>query len=563
MVAIPRTGTRGKTGKQPILELNNLEVTFSTPDGDVRVVRGIDLEVLPGETVAIVGESGSGKSQAMMAVMGLLTTNGRTAGSVRYRGEEILGLPQRELNRIRGAKVTMIFQEPMTSLDPLYRIGSQITEPLVRHGGLSGKAARRRAIELLDLVQIPRPDRRVDAYPHELSGGQRQRVMIAMALANNPDLLIADEPTTALDVTIQAQILELLKELQGRLGMAIVFITHDLGIVRRFADRVYVMRQGEVIESGPVARIFAAPDHTYTRMLLAAEPEGTKPPVPEDAPALLEAGNIGVAFQIPGGFFSGGGFELKAVDAVSLTLHKGQTIGIVGESGSGKSTLGRALLKLIPSSGTIRFEGRDIQALDLKRESWVRRELQLVFQDPFGSLSPRLTVGQIVTEGLLVHEPQLPRVERDRRAVQALAEVQLDPALRNRYPHEFSGGQRQRIAIARTLILKPKVVVLDEPTSALDRSVQKEIVELLRHLQETHGLSYLFISHDLAVVRAMADEVLVMKEGRVVERGLTEQIFADPKDPYTRALMAAAFQTAAIGGSEPHHPDTLSKTGGL
>jgi ABC-type microcin C transport system duplicated ATPase subunit YejF len=365
-----------------------------------------------------------------------------------------------------------------------------------------------------------------------------------MALANDPDILIADEPTTALDVTIQAQILELLKELQARLGMAVIFITHNLGIVRRIADRVYVMRAGEVVEDGPVVRIFARPAHDYTKMLLAAEPEGSKPPVPDDAPLLLEAGNVRVTFHLGGGLFSGGTVELKAVDRVSLALHEGQTIGIVGESGSGKSTLGRAILRLIPSEGTIRFEGRDLTGIDLRRERWVRRELQIVFQDPYGSLSPRMTVGQIITEGLLVHEPELPRAERDRRAVQALREVQLDPATRNRYPHEFSGGQRQRIAIARTMILKPKVVVLDEPTSALDRSVQKEIVVLLRNLQNAHGLSYIFISHDLAVVRAMADEVIVMKEGRVVERGCTEDIFADPKDPYTRALMAAA----AVGG---------------
>jgi oligopeptide transport system ATP-binding protein len=323
--------------------------------------------------------------------------------------------------------------------------------------------------------------------------------------------------------------------------MAMLFITHDLGIVRRIADRVYVMRFGEVVEEGPVARIFSNPSHEYTKMLLAAEPEGTKPPVPDNASPLLEAGNVAVTFQLGGGLFSGGGFELKAVDGVSLTLHSGQTIGIVGESGSGKSTLGRALLRLAPSEGLIRFEGRDLRSLDLKKERWLRRELQLVFQDPFGSLSPRMTVGQIVTEGLLVHEPGLSRAERDRRAVQALEEVQLDPGMRNRYPHEFSGGQRQRIAIARTMILKPKVVVLDEPTSALDRSVQKEIVELLRRLQEAHQLSYLFISHDLAVVRAMADEVIVMKEGRVVERGCTEDVFADPKHPYTQALMLAAF----------------------
>ncbi len=524
----------------PILTIRDLDVRFRLPDGEVHAVKTLAMDVMPRETVAIVGEFGSGKSQAVMAAMGLLAANGRATGSVRYRGEELIGLRQEALNRIRGAKITMIFQEPMTSLDPLFRVGTQIAEPLVTHSGLSHKQAHARAIELLKLVQIQQPERRVDAYPHELSGGQRQRVMIAMALANNPDILIADEPTTALDVTIQAQILELLKSLQRRLGMAVIFITHDLGIVRRFADRVYVMRAGEVVEEGPVARIFATPKHAYTKMLLAAEPKGTKAPVPDNARPLLEAGNVRVTFHLGGGIF-GGGFELKAVDRVSLTLHEGQTIGIVGESGSGKSTLGRALLRLLPSEGVIRFEGRDLRALDLKKERWLRRELQIVFQDPYGSLSPRLTVGQIVTEGLLVHEPELPRSDRDRRAVIALEEVQLDPAMRNRFPHEFSGGQRQRVAIARTMILKPKVVVLDEPTSALDRSVQKEIVELLRNLQQSYGLSYLFISHDLAVVRAMADEVIVMKDGSVVERGSSEEIFSDPKDPYTQALMAAAL----------------------
>jgi ABC-type microcin C transport system duplicated ATPase subunit YejF len=526
---------------EPILAMRGLDVRFSLPDGEVHAVKGIDMDVMPRETVAIVGESGSGKSQAVMAAMGLIASNGRATGSVRYRGQELIGLSPRRLNRIRGAKITMIFQEPMTSLDPLYRVGDQIAEPLIQHGGLDHKAARQKAVELLRLVQIAQPESRIDSYPHELSGGQRQRVMIAMALANGPDILIADEPTTALDVTIQAQILELLKELQTRLGMAVVFITHDLGIVRRFADRVYVMRSGEVVEEGAVGRIFAHPSHDYTKMLLAAEPQGAKAPVPEEAPALLEAGNINVVFYLGGGFLGGEAFELRAVDGVSLSLHAKQTIGIVGESGSGKSTLGRALLRLLPCEGAIRFEGRDLTVLDLRKERWLRRELQIVFQDPYGSLSPRLTVGQIVTEGLLVHEPSLSRAERDRRAVRALQEVQLDPAMRNRYPHEFSGGQRQRIAIARSLILKPKVVVLDEPTSALDRSVQKEIVELLRGLQDAYGLSYLFISHDLAVVRAMADEVIVMKEGRVVERGSTEEVFADPKHPYTQALMAAAF----------------------
>jgi oligopeptide transport system ATP-binding protein len=422
---------------EPVLTVRNLNVRFRLHDGEVHAVRNVNLDVARGETVAVVGESGSGKSQTVMAAMGLLASNGVATGSAEYRGTELIGLSQGELNRIRGAKITMIFQEPMTSLDPLYTVGDQIAEPLIEHSKLNKQAARERAIELLRLVQIQQPERRVDAYPHELSGGQRQRVMIAMALANDPDILIADEPTTALDVTIQAQILALLKSLQARLGMAIIFITHDLNIVRRFAERVYVMRAGEVVEDGRVAEIFSNPRHAYTRLLLAAEPKGTKPPIPDEAPPLLDAGNIKVTFHIGGGFFSGRAFELVAVNGVSLTLHEGQTIGIVGESGSGKSTLGRALLKLLPSEGTIRFEGRDLRSLDLAKERWVRRELQIVFQDPYGSLSPRLTVGQIVTEGLLVHEPQLTRAERDRRAVMALAEVQLDPGTRNRYRTNF------------------------------------------------------------------------------------------------------------------------------
>ncbi|TKT77443.1 ABC transporter ATP-binding protein [Aquamicrobium sp. LC103] len=523
-----------------ILSVRGLHVDFETNDGVVHAVKGIDIDVKPGETVAIVGESGSGKSQTMMAMMGLLASNGRARGSARYRDKELIGLPERQLNHVRGEKITMIFQEPMTSLDPLYRIGRQIAEPLIHHRGMSRSQARARVIELLKLVGIPDPERRIDAYPHEMSGGQRQRVMIAMALANDPDMLIADEPTTALDVTIQAQILKLLAELQRKLGMAIVFITHDLGIVRRFADRVYVMRSGEVVESGETESLFASPRHSYTKMLLSAEPTGRKePPVP-DAPILLEGHNVEVVFRAGGGFFGGAELELRAVDRISLALRKGQTIGIVGESGSGKSTLGRALLRLLPSEGAIRFEARDISNADKGEMRPLRKELQLVFQDPFGSLSPRLTVGQVVTEGLLVHEPSLGARERDRRAIEALKEVGLDPVMRNRYPHEFSGGQRQRIAIARAMILKPKVVVLDEPTSALDRSVQKQIVELLRDLQKAHGLSYLFISHDLAVVRAMADYLVVMKQGKIVEEGPTEEIFDNPSHSYTQTLMAAA-----------------------
>ncbi|MCE6952473.1 ABC transporter ATP-binding protein [Cereibacter sphaeroides] len=526
---------------EPVLDVKGLRVTFQTNDGEVQAVRGIDLTVMPGETVAIVGESGSGKSQTTMALMGLLAQNGRATGSARYRGRELIGLPERELNKVRGDKITMIFQEPMTSLDPLYRIGEQLAEPLRFHRGLSKRAARPRIIDLLRLVGIPEPERRIDSYPHELSGGQRQRVMIAMALACDPDILIADEPTTALDVTIQAQILALLADLQQRLGMAILFITHDLGIVQRFADRVYVMQAGEVVETGETGRLFTAPRHPYTRMLLDAEPEGHKLPPPDTAPMLMEGRQVEVTFTRGGGLFSKPD-ELHAVDGVSVRLRQGQTIGIVGESGSGKSTLGRALLRLLPSTGLVSFEGRELSR-DAAEMRPLRRRMQLVFQDPFGSLSPRMTVGRIITEGLKIHEPDLSGRERDRRAGEALAEVGLSPDMRNRYPHEFSGGQRQRIAIARSMILKPKLIVLDEPTSALDRSVQKQIVDLLRDLQARHDLSYLFISHDLAVVRALSDYIVVMKEGRIVEEGQTDQIFDQPREPYTRTLMAAALET--------------------
>jgi ABC-type microcin C transport system duplicated ATPase subunit YejF len=524
----------------PILSVEDLRVRFTTLDGVVDAVKGVNLHVDAGETVAIVGESGSGKSQTMMAAMSLLASNGSAAGAVNYRGRNMLGLTKRELNQIRGSKISMIFQEPMTSLDPLYTIGSQIVEPIRRHRGLSGAAAKAEAIRLLELVHIPEPERRFKSYPYEMSGGQRQRVMIAMALANNPDILIADEPTTALDVTVQAQILKLLAELQEKLGMAIVFITHDLGIVRRIADRVYVMRSGEVVETGETEAIFTAPRHDYTRMLLAAEPTGHKMPPPAGAPVMLEGRNVEVTFKVGGGFLVGDPMILRAVDRVTVALKQQQTIGIVGESGSGKSTLGRALLRLLPSEGVIRFGARDIATADREAMRPLRRELQLVFQDPFGSLSPRMTVGQIVTEGLLVHEPSLSKAERDKRAIEALREVGLDPGMRNRYPHEFSGGQRQRIAIARAIILKPKVVVLDEPTSALDRSVQKQIVELLRDLQQAHQLSYLFISHDLSVVRAMADYIVVMRQGKIVEQGETGDIFDHPRESYTKTLMAAA-----------------------
>jgi oligopeptide transport system ATP-binding protein len=525
-----------------LFEIEGLRVQFHTPDGIVRAVQGADLSVGERETLAIVGESGSGKSQLMMAAMGLLASNGSAEGSARYRGTELLGLSDRQLARYRGRKIGMIFQEPMTSLDPLYSIGSQIAEPLARHAGLSGRAARDRALQLLELVKIPRAAERLRAYPHELSGGQRQRVMIAMAIANNPDLLIADEPTTALDVTIQAEILALLKDLQDRLGMGLVFITHDLNIVKRIAERICVMHKGEVVEEGPTSEIFRDPRHDYTKALLAAEPTGRKSPVPPNARPVLEGQDMRVVFGTRSGFLHGPARPIIAVDGVSLMLRQGQTIGIVGESGSGKSTLARALLRLLPSSGRVVFDSADITAAEAADLRALRRRMQIVFQDPFGSLSPRMTAGQIVTEGLLVHEPSLSARERDRRAAEGFAEVQLEPAHRNRYPHEFSGGQRQRIAIARAIVLRPEVVVLDEPTSALDRQVQKQIVDLLRALQEAHGLSYLFISHDLAVVRAMADHVLVMKDGRLVEEGSPDDIFARPKEPYTKRLVAAAFE---------------------
>jgi oligopeptide transport system ATP-binding protein len=528
-----------------IFEVDDIRVTFETPDGAVEAVRGVSMHVDHGETVAVVGESGSGKSQIMMAAMGLLANNGRAAGAVRYRGRDILNVSVAELNRLRGRKITMIFQEPMTSLDPLYTIEDQLSEPLRVHGGMSRQAARARILELLNLVQIPNAAERMRSYPHELSGGQRQRVMIAMALANDPELLIADEPTTALDVTIQAEILQLLAELQSRIGMSILFITHDLGIVEAFADRTYVMNKGLVEEEGPTARLFSAPRTDYTKMLLAAEPEGTKAPPPESAPALMEAREMRVTFGRGPGLFRRD-TRLEAVRGIDVTLRQGQTLGIVGESGSGKSTLGRALLQMIPSEGQVVWLGDRIDGLGTEGMRPYRRGLQMVFQDPYGSLSPRLTCGEVVAEGLLVHEPGLDARTRTARVSEALRDVGLDPALRNRFPHEFSGGQRQRIAIARALILRPKLIVLDEPTSALDRSVQKQVIELLRRLQRENDLTYIFISHDLAVVRALSDYVMVMKDGAVVEEGPTGELFDRPATDYTRALMRAAFDLRGL-----------------
>jgi ABC-type microcin C transport system duplicated ATPase subunit YejF len=525
-----------------MLSIRDLKVDFSTPDGVVNAVKGIGFDVRAGETLAVVGESGSGKSQTMMGIMGLLARNGAVSGSAKYRGKELVGLPTNELNKVRGAKITMIFQEPMTSLDPLYTIGRQIAEPIIHHRGGNRQQARLRTLELLKLVGIPDPARRIDSYPHELSGGQRQRVMIAMALANEPDVLIADEPTTALDVTIQAQILSLLRSLQEQFGMAIVLITHDLGIVRHFAERVVVMRRGEVVEQGQTRQIFESPRSPYTRMLIDAEPQGHKEPPAASAPVILEGRRVTVDFEIGRGFLSKGQRTFRAVNEVSVRLRQGQTIGVVGESGSGKSTLGRALSRLVESDGQIRFREIDISLYDRKRMRPLRKEMQLVFQDPYGSLSPRQTVGEIVTEGLLVHEPGLNKTERDNRAITALEEVGLDPKARNRYPHEFSGGQRQRIAIARAIILKPKLVILDEPTSALDRSVQGQVIELLRSLQASNRLSYLFISHDLSVVKAISDYVIVMRNGEIVEEGETDMVFKAPRADYTKTLIGAAFR---------------------
>jgi ABC-type microcin C transport system duplicated ATPase subunit YejF len=539
-MACAMRSTRGIAEMEPALRIRDLHVRFRTQAGELYAVKGVSLAVARGETLAIVGESGSGKSQTMLAALGLLASNGVVTGSALLNGQELIGAGDAMLDTLRGAKVTMIFQEPMTSLDPLFTIGQQIVAVIRRHRKVSASEARAEALALLERVRIPDAASRLGSYPHEMSGGQRQRVMIAMALANRPDLLVADEPTTALDVTIQSEILTLLADLQREMGMAIAFITHDLGIVRRIAQRVVVMRHGEIVETGPVEQVFAAPQHPYTRALIDAEPRGTKAPTPDGAPVLLEARDLRVHYPIRRGFFDREKRVIKAVDGVSLVLKRGGTIGVVGESGSGKSTLGRAIVKLAPASGMIRFEDRPLLPLSPGEMRPLRRSLQMVFQDPYGSLSPRMSVGEIITEGLLVHEPGLKASVRDRRAAEALEEVQLDAGLRNRFPHEFSGGQRQRIAIARAMILKPRLVILDEPTSALDRSIQKAIVDLLRDLQQRHDLAYLFISHDLAVVRAMADTILVMKDGRVVEEGESEALIRHPQAEYTRRLLAAA-----------------------
>ncbi|GAB3351927.1 ABC transporter ATP-binding protein [Chromohalobacter beijerinckii] len=527
-----------------LLEIDNLSVDFQLPNGTVSAVKEVSFSIQPGETLALVGESGSGKSVSSTAAMRLLPELAQTSGAIRFKGEDLLSVTPKRMRRIRGNAISMIFQEPMTSLNPLQRIGAQIAEVLEKHLGLNRRQARPKVIELLEQVGIPEPSRRIDSYPYELSGGQRQRVMIAMALACEPELLIADEPTTALDVTVQAQILALLKDLQSRYGMAILFITHDLGIVRHFADRVCVMRHGELVESGTTGEVFGNPQHDYTRMLIDANPRGRKAPIDTTMPMLLEAEDVRVRFALKKRLFRASEY-FEAVRGIDLSIRRGQTVGIVGESGSGKSTLGRALLRLLKSRGEIRFDGHDIATLDTGSMRPLRSRMQVVFQDPFGSLSPRMTVGEVISEGLRVHHPELNRRQREAQVIEALEEVALDPAMRNRYPHEFSGGQRQRIAIARALVLKPEFLLLDEPTSALDRSVQVTVIDLLRDLQQKHDLTYLFISHDLAVVRALADTVLVMKEGEVVEQGNTEEIFANPRERYTQELMRAAFVDAA------------------
>jgi microcin C transport system ATP-binding protein len=531
-----------------LLEVRDLSVNFGTGDKAVRAVRGVSFDIERGETVALVGESGSGKSVTALSVLQLLAypAASHPTGSIRFQGKELVGASTRDLLAVRGNRISMIFQEPMTSLNPLHTIERQVNEVLILHKGLSREAARKRTLELLEQVGIPDAANRLDAYPHQLSGGQRQRVMIAMALANEPDLLIADEPTTALDVTIQAQILKLLKSLQARYGMALLFITHDLGIVRKMADRVCVMTQGRIVEQGPVAEVFDRPQHSYTQHLLSAEPKGRPAAADPTAPEILRLDDLKVHFPIRRGVMRRTVGHVKAVDGVSLALREGHTIGLVGESGSGKTTLGLALLRLERSEGGIRFDGRDLQGLGQRELRPMRREMQIVFQDPFSSLSPRMSVGEIVGEGLEVHGIGT-KQEREALIDQVLREVGLDPSSRERYPHEFSGGQRQRISIARALVLKPRLIVLDEPTSALDMSVQAQIVDLLRDLQQRHKLAYLFISHDLKVVRALADEVVVLRHGKVVERGPATQIFEAPQTPYTQALIAAAFNLEAIG----------------
>ncbi|MGV2102972.1 ABC transporter ATP-binding protein [Rhizobium sp. 21-4511-3d] len=533
---------------ETLLSVKDLSVAFHQGGETSLAVDRISFDIRKGEVVALVGESGSGKSVSANSILRLLPypSASHPTGQILFKGKDLLKASDKELRQVRGNDITMIFQEPMTSLNPLHSIEKQIAEILDLHQGVTGAAARKRVLELLNQVGIREPEKRLKAYPHELSGGQRQRVMIAMALANRPELLIADEPTTALDVTVQAQILELLRQLKGEHGMSMLFITHDLGIVRKFADRVCVMTKGKIVETGTVEEVFTRPQHDYTRHLLASEPRGEPPLADPSKPVVIEGNDVRVWFPIKAGLMRQVVDHVKAVDGIDLSLRAGQTLGVVGESGSGKTTLGLALTRLISSKGRISFVGRDIASYSFTQMRPLRNQLQVVFQDPYGSLSPRMSVGDIIAEGLKVHERSLTHEERDQRVCWALEEVGLDPLTRWRYPHEFSGGQRQRIAIARAMVLKPRFVMLDEPTSALDMSVQAQVVDLLRDLQKKHDLAYLFISHDLKVVKALANDVIVMRFGKVVEQGPSAEIFSAPKDDYTKALMAAAFNIEAV-----------------
>jgi microcin C transport system ATP-binding protein len=528
----------------PLLSVRDLSVAFRQGGRETLAVDGVSFDLAKGETLALVGESGSGKSVTALSIMKLLPypSAHHPSGQIQFNGRELIAMSERQMRQVRGDEITIVFQEPMTSLNPLHTIEQQIAEILLLHRGLTGAAARARVIELLGQVGIRDPEERLTAYPHQLSGGQRQRVMIAMALANEPDLLIADEPTTALDVTVQAQILLLLKEIQTRMGMAILFITHDLGIVRKIADRVCIMKQGKIVEHGPVAQVFRAPQHPYTCELLAAEPKGKAPSLNPGGPVVIKTDDLKVWFPIKRGVLRRTVGHIKAVDGVSIEVRKGETLGIVGESGSGKTTLGLAILRLISSQGPVVFLGEPIHDLGFKKMRPHRRDMQIVFQDPYGSLSPRMSIADVIEEGLWVHQPNLTAAEREQKVVRALTDVGLDPATRFRYPHEFSGGQRQRIAVARAIVLEPTFVVLDEPTSALDMLIQAQIVDLLRDLQKRRELTYVFISHDLKVVGALACRVMVMRNGKVVEEGPAGEVFANPKDPYTRALFAAAFK---------------------
>lgn len=551
MLLTPARHSREEAMMDTLLDVSDLSVDFTQGGETTRAVKHVSFTVGKGETVAIVGESGSGKSVTALSILRLLSypPASHPTGRILFNGTDLLQADDETLRHIRGNDITMVFQEPMTSLNPLHTVEQQIGEILLLHKGLKGDAARARILELLTLVGIREPETKLQSYPHQLSGGQRQRVMIAMALANEPQLLIADEPTTALDVTVQAQILALLAELKAKTGMSILFITHDLNIVRKIADRVCVMTKGEIVEQGLVAEIFKNPRHPYTQKLLAAEPKGLPRPIPADAPLLLEADQIKVWFPIIRGFLRKTIGHIKAVNGVSLAVREGQTIGVVGESGSGKTTLGLALLRMISSQGPIVYLGQRIDALQARAMRPLRRDLQIVFQDPYGSLSPRLSIAEIVAEGLTVQEKGLSLEEQREKVAHALMDVGLDPKTMDRYPHEFSGGQRQRIAIARALALEPKFIMLDEPTSALDMSVQVQIVELLRNLQAQRNLAYLFISHDLRVVRAMSHYIIVMRNGEIVEEGPAQDLFAAPQTDYTRALFSAAFDIEAAS----HH----------